>query len=226
VTVRVLRPPGGGAAAGAVRGRPATGLGHYLRDVVYGASDGVVTTLAVVAGAIGAAFEPKVAIVLGLANLAADGLSMGASNYLGLKSELEQNGVPLAAEMPWRHGLATFAAFVAAGAVPLLAFVRAMPGGRSLAKAAGCARETTVGDERHPVAHALAVERCRGGKHLAHAGAAFRALVADDQHLALLVALGAHRGEGILLAIEAAGGPAELEPFHAGNLDDGAVGRE
>src|SRR5512144_2346278 len=94
------------------------------------------------------------------------------------------------------------------------------------AKAAGRAREAAVGDERHLVAHALAVERSRGREHLAHAGAAFGALVADDEHLALLVALGAHRGEGILLAIEAAGRPAELKPLHAGDLDDGAVRRE
>jgi VIT1/CCC1 family predicted Fe2+/Mn2+ transporter len=60
-----------------------------------------------------------VALVLGLANLAADGLSMGASNYLGLKSELEQTGASVEREQPWRHGLATTAAFVVAGAVPL-----------------------------------------------------------------------------------------------------------
>lgn len=116
-------------------GRPATGLGHYLRDVVYGASDGVVTTLAIVAGAIGASFEPQVGIVLGLANLVADGLSMGASNYLGLKSELEQRGGSVAEEMPWRHGLATFAAFGAAGAVPLLAYLAPLPPGGTLAAA-------------------------------------------------------------------------------------------
>jgi VIT1/CCC1 family predicted Fe2+/Mn2+ transporter len=103
-------------------GRPDSGVGHYLRDIVYGASDGVVTTTAVIAGAAGAAFEPRVGIVLGLANLAADGLSMGASNYLGLKSELEQRGDSVSAEAPWRHGLATTIAFVIAGAVPLLSY--------------------------------------------------------------------------------------------------------
>jgi hypothetical protein len=49
--------------------------------VVYGALDGVITTLAVVSGAVGAALEPRVGLILGLANLGADGLSMGASNY-------------------------------------------------------------------------------------------------------------------------------------------------
>lgn len=125
----------GGAVPRGAHGRPATGLGHYLRDVVYGASDGVVTTLAIVAGAIGASFEPRVGIVLGLANLAADGLSMGASNYLGLKSELQQNGMSVGEEMPWRHGLATVAAFVAAGAIPLLAYLAPVPPDGTLALA-------------------------------------------------------------------------------------------
>ncbi len=83
----------------------------------------MVTTLAVVAGATGAAFEPRVGLVLGLANLAADGLSMGASNYLGLKSELEQTGSSVEVEQPWRHGFATAAAFALAGVVPLLVYL-------------------------------------------------------------------------------------------------------
>lgn len=104
------------------RSRPRGGVGHYLRDIVYGASDGVITTTAVIAGAAGASFEARVGVVLGLANLVADGLSMGASNYLGLKSELEQTGASVALEQPWRHGLATALAFVVAGAVPLLSY--------------------------------------------------------------------------------------------------------
>jgi VIT1/CCC1 family predicted Fe2+/Mn2+ transporter len=98
-----------------------------LRDLVYGALDGVITTLAVIAGAAGATLEPRVGLILGLANLAADGVSMGASNYFALKSELVQLGVPLAKEQPWRHGLATTAAFAVAGAVPLLAYFLPRP---------------------------------------------------------------------------------------------------
>lgn len=103
-------------------GRPEAGLGHYLRDLVYGASDGVITTTAVIASAAGASFEPRVGIILGLANLAADGLSMGASNYLGLKSELEQRGASVSDEAPWRHGAVTMLAFVVAGGIPMLSY--------------------------------------------------------------------------------------------------------
>jgi VIT1/CCC1 family predicted Fe2+/Mn2+ transporter len=59
----------------------------YLADSVLGSIDGCVTTFAVVAGTVGGGLPANVAIILGLANLIADGFSMGASNYLGVKSQ-------------------------------------------------------------------------------------------------------------------------------------------
>jgi VIT1/CCC1 family predicted Fe2+/Mn2+ transporter len=109
-------------ASDAIPGRPASGAGHYLRDLVYGALDGAITTMAVVAGTAGAALSARTGMILGLANLVADGISMGASNYLALKSELEQTGRSIAEEAPWRHGLATVAAFVVVGALPLTGY--------------------------------------------------------------------------------------------------------
>ena len=99
--------------------RPDAGLGHYVRDVVNGALDGVITTMAVIAGSEGASLGTRVALILGMANLLGDGISMGASNYLGMRSEIEQSGGSIAREAPWRHGLATMAAFMVVGAVPL-----------------------------------------------------------------------------------------------------------
>jgi vacuolar iron transporter family protein len=103
--------------------KPASGLGHYLRDVIYGATDGVITTFAIVSAASGAMINPHLVLILGLASLVADGVSMGASNYLGLKSEIQQVGGSVEEEAPERHGMATFAAFVAAGSVPLLPYL-------------------------------------------------------------------------------------------------------
>jgi len=57
---------------------------------VLGGIDGCVTTFAVVAGAVGGGLSPNVVIILGFANLIADGFSMGVSNYLGTKSELQE----------------------------------------------------------------------------------------------------------------------------------------
>lgn len=62
----------------------------YLRDFVYGAIDGLVTTFAVVAGAIGAELSSRLIIIFGLANLIADGFSMAVSNYLGTKVEADR----------------------------------------------------------------------------------------------------------------------------------------
>lgn len=59
----------------------------YLRDFVYGAIDGTVTTFAVVSGVAGAGLDSEIVVVLGLANLIGDGFSMAASNYLGTRTE-------------------------------------------------------------------------------------------------------------------------------------------
>lgn len=64
-------------------------LQDYLREFVYGGIDGAVTTFAVVAGAVGASLDPMVIIILGFANLFADGLSMSIGAYLSSKSEKE-----------------------------------------------------------------------------------------------------------------------------------------
>ncbi len=62
----------------------------YVRDAVIGASDGAITTFAVVAGVSGADLSAGIVIVLGLANLLADGFSMAVGNFLGIRAELER----------------------------------------------------------------------------------------------------------------------------------------
>lgn len=59
----------------------------YVSDFIYGAIDGTVTTFAVVAGVAGAGLDERIIILLGVANLAADGFSMAASNFLGTRVE-------------------------------------------------------------------------------------------------------------------------------------------
>lgn len=62
-------------------------LQEYLREFVYGGIDGAVTTFAVVAGGFGANLDPGILIILGFANLLADGFSMSVGAYLSAKSE-------------------------------------------------------------------------------------------------------------------------------------------
>lgn len=64
---------------------------NYLQDWVLGGIDGAVTTFAIVAGSLGASLSAKVILILGFANLLADGLSMAAGNYLGTKADNDDN---------------------------------------------------------------------------------------------------------------------------------------
>jgi VIT1/CCC1 family predicted Fe2+/Mn2+ transporter len=99
---------------------------HYVREIVYGANDGIITTFAVVAGVTGGGLSAQVVLICGVANLLADGLSMAAGNYLSIRSHesvLEAEGLPEEEAFPVRHAAATFAAFVVAGALPLLPFL-------------------------------------------------------------------------------------------------------
>jgi VIT1/CCC1 family predicted Fe2+/Mn2+ transporter len=74
----------------AIRERLAAGPRQsYLGDWVYGGIDGTVTTFAIVSGVVGAHFSPTIILVLGAANLLADGLAMAASNYLATQVEHE-----------------------------------------------------------------------------------------------------------------------------------------
>jgi vacuolar iron transporter family protein len=90
----------------------------YLRDLVYGANDGIVTTLVVVSGVAGAALSSNVVLILGAANLLADGFSMGASNVLAERSTVSATTRP-SIRQAGRHGMATTLGFVLAGLIPL-----------------------------------------------------------------------------------------------------------
>lgn len=154
----------------------------YLPDAIYGAIDGTVTTFAILAGAVGAHLPARVIIILGVANLVADGFSMAAGNFTATRTALqraahlrkieerqiaqnpegerreireiyrhkgftgqalesitklvtsrrgvwidtmlaEEYGVTADGRSPLKAGLATYAGFLVAGALPLLPFI-------------------------------------------------------------------------------------------------------
>lgn len=77
----------------AIRTRLAEGPRHsHLGDFVLGAIDGAITTFAVVAGAVGADLSGGIVIVLGMANLLADGFSMGIGVFLGSRAVDQESG--------------------------------------------------------------------------------------------------------------------------------------
>lgn len=98
---------------------------HYIRELVYGANDGIITTFAVVAGVAGGGLQLSAVLIIGAANLLADGLSMGVGSYLAIRaheSVLASQALPEQEARPFRHGAATFVAFVVAGFVPLVPY--------------------------------------------------------------------------------------------------------
>ena len=101
---------------------PASAARTYLRDLVYGANDGIVTTIVVISTVSGAAMSSTVVLILGFANLLADGFSMATSNVLSIRSTLTADSRPRLTEAS-RNGIATFAAFVVAGLIPLTAYL-------------------------------------------------------------------------------------------------------
>lgn len=70
----------------------------YIGEVVYGGLDGIITTFAVVSGVAGASLSSGVVLILGLANLLADGISMGVGAFFSAKSDREYYEVERARE--------------------------------------------------------------------------------------------------------------------------------
>ncbi|NIJ45621.1 VIT1/CCC1 family predicted Fe2+/Mn2+ transporter [Wenyingzhuangia heitensis] len=105
----------------------------YLGEFVYGGIDGCVTTFAVVAGSVGANLNSSIIIILGFANLLADGFAMSIGAYLSAKTEkdnalkhaitendktkIEQDFNPIA------KGTVTYISFLLIGIFPLLSYV-------------------------------------------------------------------------------------------------------
>ena len=127
VTLNEPAPGGATTAAAAASAARTIFWRHYIRDIVYAANDGLVTTFAVVAGVRGAGLPAATVLILGLANLAADGLSMAVGNYLGIKSERaaelqDRYNERRESVHAFKHGLVTWIAFIVVGLVPLLPF--------------------------------------------------------------------------------------------------------
>ena len=97
---------------------------RYIPEFVYGAVDGTVTTFAVVAASAGAGISSAVILILGVANLIADGFSMGSSAYLAASAEHDESARDTQKRAsPKIIGLVTFLAFVVVGSVPVLPYL-------------------------------------------------------------------------------------------------------
>ncbi|MCF7831349.1 MAG: VIT1/CCC1 transporter family protein [Candidatus Pacebacteria bacterium] len=105
-------------------------LGKYIKSIVYGGLDGIITTFAVIASAVGAGAPAGLIIVLGLANLLADGVSMGSGDYLSSRAEEDYERASGETKedrthfmIPLKNGMATFLSFCFFGFMPLIVFL-------------------------------------------------------------------------------------------------------
>ncbi len=89
----------------------------YLPQIIYGGIDGLVTTFAVVAGATGGWLSAKTVIIMGIANVLADGVSMSIGAYLSTREDATKK------VCPYCVGFATFVAFIFFWLLPLLPYV-------------------------------------------------------------------------------------------------------
>ena len=94
---------------------------NILPALVYGGSDGAVTTFSVMAGAAGAGLDPKIIIILGCANLASDGFSMASADYLS-----EESREKATEKKSIYQAIVTFFAFSLVGVIPLIPFLLAL----------------------------------------------------------------------------------------------------
>lgn len=93
-------------------------IGDYAKSIVYGGMDGIVTTFAVVAGAVGGNLGITPIVILGFSNLLADGFSMAVGDYLS--STTEKSVVKGKAV---KNAGATFISFIFFGLIPLLSYL-------------------------------------------------------------------------------------------------------
>lgn len=101
---------------------------RYLKEIVYGGSDGIVTTFAVVAGFNGAnatigELPYFIVLLFGLANLFGDAASMGIGNFLSQRAEDKKNKKKSNTRKSISTALATFMAFIIFGIIPLLPYI-------------------------------------------------------------------------------------------------------
>lgn len=108
---------------------------NYLGEFVYGGIDGCVTTFAVVAGAAGANLDARVTLILGFANLFADGLAMSVGSYLSTQTQQENElkqqkkaanshvQVSLHYKSSLHAAFATFTSFVVLGFIPICVYL-------------------------------------------------------------------------------------------------------
>ena len=95
----------------------------YFPDFVYGGMDGLITTFAIITGAVGAGFSINVIIIIGIASVFSDAFSMGASKFVSQRSLCRIGSDVCELYEPLKTAFSTFISFFLAGFVPVVPFM-------------------------------------------------------------------------------------------------------
>jgi vacuolar iron transporter family protein len=101
----------------------------YLRSLVYGGTDGIITMFNIISGVEGAKMKYYIIFILGIGTLLADAVSMGFSDFLSINANQKQKNLSKSKNKknnkinPVKHGLLTFTSFIIFGLIPLSSYL-------------------------------------------------------------------------------------------------------
>lgn len=96
-------------------------LNGWLRPAVFGAMDGLVTNLSLVAGVSAGGFTPHAVILAGLAAMMAGSLSMALGEYVSVAAQNDE--ARIAWLSPWVAALSSLGCFAVGAVIPLLPYL-------------------------------------------------------------------------------------------------------
>ena len=105
-------------------------LNNYFKNIIYGGIDGIITMFNIIAGIKGGGLKYYVILIVGVAALFSDAVSMGFSSYLSekahnifLRKNKRKNINENKDENEYLHGLTTFISFIIFGSIPLITYL-------------------------------------------------------------------------------------------------------
>lgn len=96
---------------------------EYLRSVIFGVEDSLVSTTGLIAGLSIGAENKKVVLLGGIVAIAVESISMGAGEYLSDSAIKELDKLKRHWENPLTSGLLMFISYLSAGMVPLVPII-------------------------------------------------------------------------------------------------------
>ena len=98
----------------------------YLKSIIYGGTDGIVTLFNIISGVEGAKLNHSIIFIIGIGTLIADAVSMGFSDFISSEANnqyKEHYNIDNKNPNPKKSGLVTFLSFLIFGSIPLITYI-------------------------------------------------------------------------------------------------------